>query len=170
MRSQWSVSLRPFVLAAAATAALTAPAAAGSPRRPTLTDWDAAAVDRAREGAARRLEEPECQRVLSDFTDAEGRTIQQNLETWGMSPAEYLEMIPFIDGSREQLCRHVRVALVAQVNVRRVVVCPTFADFQLRQPRLAESMIIHEVLHTLGLGENPPTSLEITQRVESRCH
>ena len=87
-----------------------------------------------------------------------------------MSPAEYLDMIPFIDGSRDELCRQGRVALVAQVNVRRVVVCPAFADFQLRQPRVAESMIIHEVLHTLGLGENPPTSMEITQRVESRCH
>jgi hypothetical protein len=30
-------------------------------------------------------------------------------------------------------------------------------------------MVIHEILHTLGLGENPPTSIEITQRVESRC-
>jgi len=30
-------------------------------------------------------------------------------------------------------------------------------------------MVIHEVLHTLGLGENPPTSTEITLRVEGRC-
>jgi hypothetical protein len=30
-------------------------------------------------------------------------------------------------------------------------------------------MVIHEILHTLGLGENPPTSVEITQRVEARC-
>ena len=39
-----------------------------------------------------------------------------------------------------------------------------------RNPREAEAMIIHELLHTLGLGENPPTSIEITRRVESRCH
>ncbi len=30
-------------------------------------------------------------------------------------------------------------------------------------------MVIHEMLHTLGLGENPPTSIEITQRVKGRC-
>jgi len=29
--------------------------------------------------------------------------------------------------------------------------------------------IIHEMLHTLGLGENPPSSREITQRVNERC-
>jgi hypothetical protein len=33
--------------------------------------------------------------------------------------------------------------------------------------------VIHEILHTLGLGEAPmpgqATSLEITQRVEARC-
>jgi hypothetical protein len=30
-------------------------------------------------------------------------------------------------------------------------------------------LIIHEMLHTLGLGENPPSSREITQRVTERC-
>jgi hypothetical protein len=30
-------------------------------------------------------------------------------------------------------------------------------------------MVIHEMLHTLGLGENPPTTLEITERVRARC-
>jgi hypothetical protein len=34
-------------------------------------------------------------------------------------------------------------------------------------------MVIHEILHTHGLGEAPqkgaPTSIEITQRVEGRC-
>ena len=33
-----------------------------------------------------------------------------------------------------------------------------------------EATLIHEALHTLGLGENPPTSREITSRVVSRCH
>jgi len=34
---------------------------------------------------------------------------------------------------------------------------------------VAEAVIIHETLHSLGLGENPPTSDEITRRVFSRC-
>jgi len=40
---------------------------------------------------------------------------------------------------------------------------------QRSEPGVAESLVIHEVLHTLGLGENPPASVEITRRVEARC-
>jgi hypothetical protein len=29
--------------------------------------------------------------------------------------------------------------------------------------------VLHEALHTLGLGENPPDSFEITRRVGQRC-
>lgn len=33
----------------------------------------------------------------------------------------------------------------------------------------AEAIVIHEMLHSLGLGENPPTSDYITSRVMERC-
>ena len=46
----------------------------------TLAGWDARAVDSARTGALQRLESEECRKVLTDFTDAEGRTLQENLE------------------------------------------------------------------------------------------
>ena len=59
--------------------------------------------------------------------------------------------------------------LVSTPNVPRVVVCPGFAGVQRSDPDFAESLVIHELLHTLGLGENPPTSAEITRRVEARC-
>jgi len=32
-----------------------------------------------------------------------------------------------------------------------------------------EIVLIHELLHTLGLGENPPTSSHITKAVQNRC-
>jgi len=32
-----------------------------------------------------------------------------------------------------------------------------------------EVTLIHEMLHSLGLGENPPTSLKISRRVRMRC-
>ena len=44
-----------------------------------------------------------------------------------------------------------------------------FARNQTQNPSLAEAMVIHEMLHTLGLGENPPSSLEINERVRARC-
>ena len=33
----------------------------------------------------------------------------------------------------------------------------------------AEIIVLHEALHTLGLGENPPLSAVITDRVAARC-
>jgi len=58
-----------------------------------------------------------------------------------------------------------------------VFVCPgnanavvsRFSSVQLRDPSYAEAMVIHEMLHTLGLGENPPTTFEITDKVRGRC-
>ncbi|HEY7514159.1 MAG TPA: hypothetical protein VIC87_06755, partial [Vicinamibacteria bacterium] len=50
------------------------------PRFAPLSAFDQAALERARAGAARRLEDPVCQQVLSDFRDPEGRTLLANLE------------------------------------------------------------------------------------------
>jgi hypothetical protein len=138
-------------------------------RRASLNPRDAVAVERAREGAARRLKDAECRRVFSEFHDPRGRTIEKNLEEWAVGPAEYLRIVPFVDGSGESLCRKSKVMLAASPNVPRVIVCPGFARLQRDQPEAAESLVIHELLHTLGLGENPPASAEITRHVEARC-
>ena len=50
-----------------------------------------------------------------------------------------------------------------------VYVCPEQFRKVSRQPRKAQATVIHELLHTLGLGENPPSSREITRRVIERC-
>src|SRR5574341_859395 len=93
-------------------------AQAAAPSR-QLTAFDAGAVERARAGAVRRLESERCRKLFTDFTDAEGRTLQRNLEEWGASPAEYVGLIPFLDGSRHPLCRKASIALVASPGVRR---------------------------------------------------
>jgi hypothetical protein len=85
----------------------------------TLTGWDASAVDRARTGALKRLESDEGRKVFTDFTDAQGRSLQQNLEEWSPSPAEYIDLLPFVDGSSQALCRKTKTALVASPGVRR---------------------------------------------------
>ena len=69
-------------------------ATAGAPL--TLTGWDARAVETARAGAVKRLASEECRKLFTDFRDAEGRSLQQNLEEWGASPAEYIGLIPFV--------------------------------------------------------------------------
>ena len=63
-------------------------------------------------------------------------------------------------------------------GVPRVFVCPAgggqvtsrLARIEFQSGSLAEATVIHEMLHTLGLGENPPTAFEITRRVRNRCH
>jgi hypothetical protein len=134
-----------------------------------LNAFDAAALDRARAGAARKLQDAECLKIIADFKDVQGRPLQENLDKWGVSAAEYLRMIPFLDGSSQRLCQWSKVDLVTTPGTPRVLVCAQFSTTQLRDPPLAEALVIHEMLHTLGLGENPPTSTEITKRVKGRC-
>lgn len=170
MSSKGSRASGRAVLASAILLAVSS-AHAASPLK--LSGWDASAVERARTGAVRRLQEPECQKVLADFKDGAGRALQETLAEWAESPAAYVELVPFVDGSSQPNCRQRNVALTTSPGVRRVFVCKAFAEFQLRQPGVAESLVIHEILHTLGLGEAPqhgaPTSIEITQRVEAHC-
>jgi hypothetical protein len=152
----------------------------GSPQsafnRP-LGAFDAAAVERAKAGAARRLQKSECLKVLAEFTDAEGQTLEYTLGTWGMSAGEYVLTLPFQDGAAISRCGHAGIELVTHRGLRQVYVCPVgvgalnsrFSRTQIQTPALAEGMVIHEMLHTLGLGENPPSSFEITERVRTRC-
>ncbi len=178
MSSRYAFTQASCVLAATgslllAPEAATADAVPGRTRGPganrPLNRFDAAVVERAKAGAARKLRDPECLKLLTDFRDGQGRPLQEALEEWGVGAAEYLEMIPFLDGSSRPLCRGNGVELVSSPGVPRVFVCRRVSTTQIREPFMDEDMVIHEMLHTLGLGENPPSSLEITHRVKGRC-
>jgi hypothetical protein len=57
-----------------------------------------------------------------------------------------------------------------QPGSRVVAFCgAAFAETERRNARLAEALVIHETFHSLGLGENPPSSHEITTRVLGSC-
>jgi hypothetical protein len=159
---------RPLSVVPALIGLWAAPAIPASRTWP-LAGIHAAALERARQGAVRKLEQPDCQRVLRDFKDDSGRSLAERLAGFGPSAADYLRMIPFLDGSSHAVCRGGRAELFAAVGVPRVYVCPSFVTKQIRDPWAAENMVIHEMLHTLGLGENPPASAEITCRVNDRC-
>lgn len=129
------------------------------------------ALLRVARGALQRLESDECRRVYSDFADSHGRTLQANLDVLGHTPARYLRMILFTDGSRKDLCRKEPVLAVTSAGSRVVFLCPERFERAARQnPVHAEATLIHETLHSLGLGENPPTSNQITDQVLARCH
>jgi hypothetical protein len=141
-----------------------------------LNAFDSALVERVRAGAVRRLQAPECAKVLTEFTDREGRTLDRNLEPWGLSAPDYLRMIHFRDGSSVPHCEQRSVQLVSIPRMLPVFLCPDpegphskLAAVEAKNPALAEFMVIHEMPHTLGLGENPPSTFEITERVRKRC-
>ena len=79
-------------------------------------------------------------------------------------------MVLFYDGSNEGPCRRPRVHAFTAPGSRRRAGVPVAGEARGRRARAtAEALVIHEVLHTLGLEENPPSSEEITVAVERRC-
>jgi hypothetical protein len=127
------------------------------------------AVERAIAAAIERLEQPACQRVLSDFHDATGRTLQQALDQSGSTPRSVLAQLTF----REEFgrrCQDAGTLAFTTIGGRDVFICSRqFWEVYRRNPVHVEALLIHELLHTLGLGENPPASAEITARVLQRC-
>ena len=129
-------------------------------------------VRRAIAGAKRRLADERCRAVLSDFaSESSGRSLAPILADKGLAPEDYLGTLVFEDGSRADSCATGQ----AFAGMRRpgdeiVYICPNaFRALAERESFKAEAVIIHEMLHTLGLGENPPSSARITAQVIRRC-
>jgi hypothetical protein len=130
----------------------------------------AAAVRWTLVGAAKRLARSKCQAVYSDFHDLAGRRLSERLAELGETGPGYLRLLVFRDGSSHERCRNSGVTAFTAPGNRVVYVCERqFERLWRDSSRLAEAILIHESLHTLGLGENPPSSLEITRRVLRRC-
>lgn len=171
-------ALRPSLLLACVLASCLGAALDAGPAARTLNSYDRGVLARIRARAAERLDDARCGQVLADFTDRQGRTLESNLRSRGLSASSYLLQLDFVDGSLVPACRKATVAMATSPGMPRVFVCPSgpgrsnsrMARIDLESGRLAEAMMIHEMLHTLGLGENPPTTFEITRRVRERCH
>jgi hypothetical protein len=133
--------------------------------RPALAET----VEAALEGAARRLADTRCTALFTEFSDAAGRPLQAGLDDLGRSAPEYLALIGFYDGQGAAACLRGRTLAVTAPGSRAVWICPQFALEQRRDPGLAEATLVHEALHSLGLGEDPPSAAEITARVVARC-
>ena len=131
----------------------------------------ARSVRDALDGASRRLERPRCRQVLLDFDDAAGRTLQASLEERQETPEAYIQGILFYDGSRNERCAKEGVLAFTTRGGRIVFLCAAEVRAQARRGNslLLEVILIHEMLHSLGLGEDPPSTREITNRVMSRC-
>ena len=128
------------------------------------------AVRRAVEGAAARLARPGCQDLFSDFSDEGGQRLSTALAASGKSPTEALGALRFFDDGAAPQCRAGTTLAFTQIGSRLIRVCgPQFREQFLQNRSTTEIILIHEFLHALGLGENPPTSDAITKQVAVRC-
>lgn len=175
MSQSWSCRILVLAVLSWAGGPRPAPAATAPPSKAALRVRVAAgagmAVKRALLAAKLRLGASQCQQVFSEFRSSRvDRPLSEVLEQLGRTPAEHLDTLTFEDGSRRDRCTSSANLAFTWPGRDRVYVCPTqFLRAVRNDPVYAEMILIHELLHTLGLGENPPTSLEITARVTERC-
>jgi len=119
--------------------------------------------------AWQRLARVDCADVLNAFSDRAGRPLAERLRELAVDRQTYLTMLVFIDGSREEPCMKGSFAFTTPGS-RVVRICvDELKRTWLASPEYAASRVIHEMLHTLGLGEDPPSSAEITRRVLAGC-
>jgi hypothetical protein len=130
---------------------------------------DVLPVRMAVDSARHKLANFGCQQVLDDFRDAQGRSLRDNLDALGMQPTEYLALIAYRDGDDlpSGRCRSSGAAAVTHPEDRVVYLCGD--NFRAQSPGTRANTLIHELLHSLGLGENPPSSAEINGQVRKRC-
>jgi hypothetical protein len=123
------------------------------------------ALDQAR----RLLGEPRCRSVLTQFADREGHALADRLNALGVEVQTYLTMIVFIDDTRHRSCVEGVIGFTTPGS-RVVHLCLDELKRTWQQkPTHVVAAFIHEMLHTLGLGENPPSTREITRRVLQQC-
>ena len=121
----------------------------------------------ALDAASARLDTPTCSRILTDFA-AVSPNLTDTLDSLDTTIQRYLAMVVFIDESRHRLCLGTSLAFTTPGS-RVVRVCSNELVRQSPSRDHLVALVIHEVLHTLGLPENPPSSREITRRVLARC-
>jgi hypothetical protein len=111
-----------------------------------------------------------CPAVFSEFRDQNGRQIGDQLATFRVNGADYLRLVIFLDGTGSEPCNTSHTVAFTAPRSRVVHICgERFSRSWQHDPRWTTALLIHEVLHTLGLGENPPAIHEITQRVLQLC-
>jgi hypothetical protein len=165
--------------AESATAPVTGSEAAAAEETSANLPWtrvyfrDSITGDAARgalRAASERLLKPACRSVLSEFRDGRGLPLTEKLREMGLSAQAYLRLVVFLDGDASPQCRKPGVLAFTTRNSRVVYLCGRdFERAARRDPRETQISLIHELLHTLGLGENPPTPREINFQVLQRC-
>ena len=128
------------------------------------------AARRAVRGASQWLAQPECQTLFVEFKDERQLPLTERLRELDTDAQGYLRMVVFVDGGESETCKRHGVLAFTTKGSRVISLCGR--DFERawrRDPREVQATIIHELLHSLGLGENPPSPRAITWRVQRVC-
>ncbi len=125
-------------------------------------------MQRAIRTAVEKVQQPRCQRVFDVFSDAAGVPISRKLQNLHTTPEEYVvKWLTFMDGSKDPRCLFRDTAAFTETGSRVIWVCSS--RITANHIGQGEIVVIHEMLHSLGLGENPPTTSEITRGVLKHC-
>jgi hypothetical protein len=133
---------------------------------------DGVTVTQAVLGALDRLEDARCRALFSEFMEPSGRRLQEVLDAGGETAQSRLRSLLFYDGSRlsRSSCRPPSPMAFTVPGSRVIFVCGRELRSAAERSRaLADAVIIHELLHSVGLGENPPAPKAITDAVLARC-
>jgi len=156
-----------------ASALLPTPCPAQEPstsrQAPTIYVGGPAALDvsRAAREAMRRLREPGCQRLFDDLADRDGRPLRESLGA--STPAAYLAGLAIREGEIPRGSGRCASPGAAAFTADGAAVFVCGNGFRALSPGGRANALIHEMLHTLGLRENPPSSAEITRWVTAAC-
>ena len=118
--------------------------------------------------AKQRLEHPACADLLTEFHASDGRPLLAHIL---LTPTDYLSSLWFVDGDDDRRCNHPNAPIAFTAPGHSVIFVCTghFIRKYLQNQRYAEVILIHEMLHAAGLGENPPSSDQITRTALARC-
>jgi len=160
---------RRIAVFAAVAALLPSAALAQRAAAPTILLGGPAALDvsRAARQAMERLQNLRCQQLLDEFSDREGRPLRESLRS--TSPDAYLASLVLRNGEIPVGSGHCLSdgAAAFTANGAAIFICGT--SFHALGKGAQANALIHEMLHTLGLRENPPSSAEISRQVAARC-
>lgn len=127
-------------------------------------------MKRVVEAAAARLARCSCEKVLFDFVDEQGVPLGTRLASTTKNPVEAFTALRFVNKPMAPQCRTGQRLAFTFPGSQVIYVCSLkVRNESIRNSVRTELIPIHEFLHSLGLGENPPTSQDITTRVSVRC-
>jgi hypothetical protein len=128
------------------------------------------AARKALVAAAEWLRAPRCRAVFSEFLDRGGRPLTHKLAALGVTGEAYLGLVVFLDDPLSGRCANHGTLAFTSCGSRVVYLCGReFERAWRRDAAQAQAAVIHEVLHSLGLGENPPSPRHISHRVMTLC-